>query len=238
MTAAALVRSKVDYLESGAILKYKDFKDLEISSMALSKALGTLVKENKLNRIEKGVFYKPKKSRFGSLGPNIVQVAIKELEENNQARGYITGVGLYNRLGLTTQISNVLEIAVNKRKNSKTLKGRKIKYVERSATINKENIPYLQLLDAIKDIKKIPDSDPNESYKILSYKIENFNEEQQEKLVTLSFEYSPMTRALLGSILEDVSLISLSELKASMNPLTTFKININLIKNRKRWNIK
>jgi hypothetical protein len=95
----------------------------------------------------------------------------------------------------------------------------------------------LQILDAIKNIKKIPDGNLSESYEILKEKIENLTIEEQVKVRDLALDYSPVTRALIGSILEEVSKVDVSILQASLNSFTKFNIGISSIKNKKRWNI-
>lgn len=167
-----------------------------------------------------------------------MKIIKKELEINDKTTGYITGLALYNQLGLTTQIPNVVEIATNKRKLPKVVYGTKVKYIQIKASINNENIKLLQILDAIKNIKNIPDSELNTSYKILKSKVLDLGIEDQNSLVQLSFSYSPMTRALLGSILECSQRIDLMALKNSLNPLTRFDVKIDEIENKKRWNIK
>ena len=237
MNVALEVRNRINSFDSGILIKYSDLTDITENVLALSKALSRMVKENKLEKIEKGVFYKPKKSKFGRISPSINEVIKKELEKNGEMVGYITGINLYNKLGLTTQISNVIEIGINKRKASKEVMGTKVKFIQVNSKIDKSTVNLLQLLDAMKSIKKIPDSNVNENYKILKYKINELNKFEQEKIINLALDYSPFTRAILGMILEEISSIDLSVLESSLNSFTKFNIEIDNIKNRKRWNI-
>lgn len=236
MNIALELRNRIDGFNPGLVIKYSDLEDISDNAIALSKALSRMVKANKLEKIEKGVFYKPKLSKFGKINPSINEIIKKECEKNSEIVAYITGVNLYNKLGLTTQISNVIELASNKRKPIKEIMGNKIKFVQTNSTINTSNIPLLQVLDAIKNIKKIPDGNLKESYEILTYKINELSFEDKEKIRDLSLDYSPFTRAIVGTILEEVSNINLSKLERSLNSFTTFDLNIE-IKNKKRWNI-
>lgn len=238
MKVATEVRKKIAKIEEGTIFKYKDLEQQFKNNLALAKILSRLVKENKIERVEKGIFYKTKKTRFGNLNPNTIEIIKKELEVGKEIKGYITGGFIYNKLGLTTQIPNIIEVAVKKRKPLKTINGNKIKYIQTALPIKKENIKYLQLLDTIKNIKKIPDSNINESYKILKNNVIKLSEKEKEKFLKLSMEYSPMTRALTGSLLEESSNLKLDRLENSLNKFTRFDIKINLIKNKKRWSIK
>lgn len=237
MNIALEVRNRINSLDYGIVIKYSDLIDITDNVLALSKALSRMVKDNKLEKIEKGVFYKPKNSKFGKISPNINEIVKKELEKDGDISGYITGINLYNKLGLTTQISNVIEIATNKRKVPKEIMGTKIKFIQVNLKVDKNNVNLLQILDAIKSIKKIPDSNLNENYKILKYKISELSQKEQEKIRDIALNYSPITRALLGSILEEISSVDLSILENSLNAFTKFNIDIDNIKNKKRWNI-
>ncbi len=237
MSIALEVRNRINSFDYGAIIKYGDLIDITDNVMALSKALSRMVQDNKLEKVEKGVFYKPKVSKFGKVGPNINEIINKELEKDGKIVGYITGVNLYNKLGLTTQISNEIEIATNKRKTPKEIFGKKIRFIKVDSQISKNTVELLQILDAIKNIKKIPDGNLNENYVILKERVGNLTKEVQAKIKDLALDYSPFTRALIGSILEDVSKVDLSILENSLNPFTKFNINISEIKNKKRWNI-
>lgn len=237
MNIALEVRNRINSLDYGIVIKYSDLIDITDNLLALSKALSRMVKDNKLEKIEKGVFYKPKNSKFGKISPNINEIVKKELEKDGDISGYITGINLYNKLGLTTQISNVIEIATNKRKVPKEIMGTKIKFIQVNLKVDKNNVNLLQILDAIKSIKKIPDSNLNENYKILKYKISELSQKEQEKIRDIALNYSPITRALLGSILEEISSVDLSILENSLNAFTKFNIDIDNIKNKKRWNI-
>jgi DNA-binding Lrp family transcriptional regulator len=150
MSIALEVRNRINSFSYGSIIKYTDLIDITDNVMALSKALSRMVQDKKLEKIEKGIFYKPKLSKFGKVGPNINEIINKEIEKDGVIIGYITGINLYNRLGLTTQISNEIEIATNKRKAPKEILGKKIKFIKVDSKINRETIELLQILDAVK----------------------------------------------------------------------------------------
>lgn len=236
MNIALELRNRIDGFNPGLVIKYSDLEDITDNAIALSKALSRMVKANKLEKIEKGVFYKPKLSKFGKINPSINEIIKKECEKNGEIIAYITGVNLYNKLGLTTQISNVIELASNKRKPTKEIIGNKIKFIQTNSTISISVIPLLQILDALKNIKKIPDGNLKESYEILKYKINELNFDDKEKITDLALDYSPFTRAIVGTILEEVSNINLYKLEKSLNSFTSFDLDIE-IKNKKRWNI-
>lgn len=236
MKIATQVREYIDLLEDGSIFKYNDLNGISDNKMAIAKILSRLTKEEKISRIEKGIFYKAKKTRFGVLNPELEEIIKSEVKNNKKITGYISGAFSYNKLGLTTQIPNIVEIVTEKRKPCKTIGGIKIKYIQGGVKLTKANIKYLQILDALKNIKKIPDSNIEKSYKILKEQIRDF--EDKKKLLELALEYPAQTRALVGAILSEISDLDLSSIQKSLNKLTTFNLKIEEIKDKKRWRIK
>jgi hypothetical protein len=100
----------------------------------------------KIMKLSKGKFYKPELTPFGELPPDQYQVVKDLLERNRKIIGYITGLGVYSQLGLTTQISNVIQIGRNELRPT-LVRGRyKIKFVKHKNARTKDNIPLLQRL--------------------------------------------------------------------------------------------
>lgn len=115
------------------------------------------------------------KSAFGTLKPKLEEVVKDFLEKDGEVIGYMTGYLAFNRLGLTTQVPNIIQIGTNVRKN-KTVRGMfTISFVIQSNPITKENIPLLQLLDAIKFIKEIPDTTTSQLCKCIMTIIQNLD---------------------------------------------------------------
>lgn len=233
----SMVVEKIENIEPGRVFNYYDFSDITDNYIALAKALSRLTKSEQIKKIEKGMFYKPRKSRFGEIKPKPEEIIKKELKPEKKIIAYITGVNMYNKLGFTTQISTVIEIAVKTRRNPKEIMGIKIKYVEQKAEIKEENITLLKYLDILKNIKNIPDSDINESYELIKKYISALNEKEKRKMINYSFNYSAQTRALLGKILNEITDLDLKELKDSLKPLTRFKLGLTDEKYNKRWQI-
>ena len=236
MKVATLVREYIDKLDDGSVFKYNDLNKISDNKIAIAKILSRLTKEEKINRLEKGGFYKAKKTRFGVLNPEIEEIIKSEVKNNRKITGYVSGAFSYNKLGLTTQIPNIIEVVTEKRKPSKIIGGIKIKYIQGKVKLTKTNIGYLQILDALKNIKKISDSNIEKSYKILKEQIKKLD--NKKFLMELALEYPPQTKALVGAILSEVTDLDLSCLEKSLNELTTFNLGIKEIKDKRRWHIK
>ena len=119
----------------------------------------------------------------------------------------------------------------------------KIAFIKQKNTITKENIPLLQLLDAIRFIKKIPDTTIDKSCKRLLVLLQELNANEQQQLIRLAFKYAPATRALLGALLSSIDIkeaLILYDLHASLNPITTYNIAVSetILPTAKSWNIK
>jgi hypothetical protein len=110
-----------------------------------------------------------------------------------------------------------------------------VRFVIQKNEINKDNIDMLRLLDCLKWIKKIPDTTVDQSYSQLKNLVKAYSKKEQERIVELSMQYSPLTRALLGSMLSDKSLTD--KLYQSLNPLTQFRIGLSSSLAKEQWNI-
>ncbi len=241
ISTANTVRTNISAIPEGEIFDYNRFTQNQNKEQAIVKELSRLAKIGKIVRIEKGKYYKPLQTRFGILRPEENEIIKMVTQKGNQQVGYLSGAAMYNRMGLTTQVSNVLVIARNGRLPAKEINGYKVKFVSQSIKINQKDIPLLQLLDALRDIKDIPNTSVNKSIKVLVFSLKILSSAELKQLIHLSLQYNPATRALLGAIIENYfSSINLTELKRTLNPLTKYKIGINAqtLPNLENWNMK
>jgi len=233
MSIAKKVKQIILNLEDGAVVTYGDLSYLQ-NFNAVSKVLSRLARDGIIKRLEKGRYYKTSFSKFGEKGP-LESDVIKSLS----AGGYVSGNVIYNELGLTDQIANEIVI-IGKRYNCKKKIGNlSVKYQKREGRFNQKNRKYLQILDAIKDIKKIPGVNVNEALEKLIKIIKDMSNTEQIRLAKYGEEYKPMVRALLGAILEELEIPCSEELKRTLNQLTKYKIGIkaNLLSNLSEWRI-
>jgi len=195
------------------------------SELAYFKALSRMVQAGKLVRIEKGKYYKPKNTRFGALRPSEAEIIKTLTQRGGKTVGYITGNTLYNQWGLTTQVPGVLTIARRSRLPEKELSGYKVRFVVRAFQFKEDDIPMLQTLDALTDIRKIPDASPVTVIPILADRINAFQTKQRLRMIALATEYPPATRALLGALLEAYfPTQSKDQLRSSLNALTKYRL--------------
>ena len=99
----------------------------------------------------------------------------------------------------------------------------------------------MQILDATRYIKKIPDTTNTTACKRFLSIIASLKVEDISTLVRLALKYPPAVRALIGALLEETGNISITEmLRKSLNPITTYKLSgvTNIISSAQNWNIK
>lgn len=238
MKVADYIEHTINRLPKGYIFTYADFVTQVNKKEAVIKALNRMTKSGKISKISKGRYYKPEKTPFGNLLPNQEQVVKDLLEEDGKIVGYLTGYSIYNKLGFTTQVGNIIQIGKNETRPQFKRGLYTITFLKQKNTITKENIPLLQILDTIRTIKKIPDARIDESSKRLLSVVEDVTDRQV--LVRLAMKYPPSTRALLGAILEDLGNRTIANpLFESLNPITKYRFDgvEKVIMSSQKWNI-
>ncbi len=228
MKLAEEIRITINRLPKGKTFGYADLGIAKKDYLTAAKVMERLLKKGVIKKISKGVFYKPEQTVFGELKPDYNDRLKRYLFKNGKRIAYETGVSLYNRLGLTTQIPFRIKIASRGNRISINRGYLKANAVKSYAEVTEKNYELLGFLDAIKDVKIIPDSNVGNSVKILSSKIKKLDEKKKKELVKYALLYPPRVRALLGAILENLNAgkCNITKLKESLNPLTKFKIGL------------
>ena len=175
MLQSKAIEQAVNSFRTDYVFTYRDLGFPPESSANVIRKLNRMADMGVIQRLSKGRFYKPKQTMFGNLKPSQQEVVKDLLEKEGKIVGYLTGVSIFGQLGLTTQISNAIEIGVKGKKNNTRRGIYSIRFVQQANQISKNNIPLLQLLDSIKNIKRIPDSTPDSSYNRIR---EIFNEQK------------------------------------------------------------
>tara|TARA_R100000935_G_scaffold1440_3_gene4662 strand:+ start:2760 stop:3485 length:726 start_codon:yes stop_codon:yes gene_type:complete len=240
MNITTSIKAKITRIDTGEVFTYDTLSIPQSEFSAAAKALSRMVSNGVIKRYKNGMYYKPKQTAFGELKPREDELLKNYLFENNKQIAYITGVRLYNQLGLTTQVSKVVRLA-SKDKEIKTKIGSLIiKPAKSYVSVTKKNVPLLQLLDVMKDFKNIPDMDKRKGIDFLKEKIVNLSDADKDKLTIFAKAYPPKVRALLGALLETLSLNELSEsLKETINYLSSYEFGISekTLPTISNWNI-
>lgn len=240
MSISETITNQIESLEAGTLFSYRDFKVAPDNMEAMAATLSRLASKGIIKRFDKGKFFKPKNGAFGEVPLKENQILRSMLKKNGCLTGYLTGAAAYNSLGLTTQIANEYTIAAYEFRKP-FQKGRiKVRFVKAYCDITETNIPLLQLLDAIKDIRSIPGTETNTALKLIKIKVEKLSLTEQKKLSGLALNYPPSVRTLTGAVLELLNNKKASEkLYKSLNFLSKYMLGINekALPNRGKWKI-
>ena len=229
------IQQQIADFEFGKVFSLENLSLSKGEQKAAVMSLGRLVQQGVIERLSPGNYYKPKETAFGKVGPTIEDRFRDLLYDKNNPIGYLTGLYAFNLLGLTTQQPTVLEVGVNFPKRSIKRGIYSIRFVLQRNLITEKNIEFLRILDSLKWIKKIPDTSVARSYELLRAIVQGYCVEEQEQLVKLALNCSPVTRALLGSMIGDKALSEL--LLETLSPLTRFKIGLSSTLISPQWNI-
>lgn len=240
MTVSQEIEKRVDKIEPARVFT---IEDLDFSAEWWENVrvkLGRMVKSGHLKKAGRGKYYKPKNSIFGNVGPNQYEIVKDLLYDNNVLSGYMTGYSIWNQMGLTNQIANIIIIGTSRRRDPVKRSIYRVRFIAQPNKITAENIPLLQILDSIKMIKQIPDTSVNDSVQTLRTIIDKLDDKALAQLVKLSLKYPPRVRAVLGAILESIGkTANIEALKKTLNPMTTYSIGVNntIGLNLQNWNI-
>jgi hypothetical protein len=229
----------INRFPKGYVFTYDDFISKVNERQAVIKALNRMAASGKIAKLSKGKYYKPESTPFGDILPSQKQVVKDLLEENGKPVGYLTGYSIYNKLGLTTQVSNTIQIGKNDIRPNFKRERYTIAFIKQKNTITKESIPLLQILDAIRYIKKIPDSNTRSSCLRFLEIVKGLNEKEISILIRSAMKYPPATRAILGAILDENKTTSTDILYNSLNPITKYKLTgaSTVLSATEKWNI-
>ena len=238
MKSTEVIMKKIKGIGAGVIFGYADL-DLptEVQSAALM-TISRMVADGTLRKVGKGKFYKPVVSRLGEMPPMIEQLTKDLIFKDGERIGYITGTPAFSQMGLTTQISSKIVIGAARYRRPLKRGGYEISYTAQPNEITEDSIPLLRILDALKNIKKIPAATPDDVVRNIQRQLENLTENERSSLIGYAINYPPAVRALTGAILECLDRDS-ARIKETLNPFTKYSLGISesLLPNKSNWNI-
>lgn len=171
----------MDYLRSnykeGEPIFTDDIHIDGINRPNLIQQLKTLSDNGKIIRIEKGIYYIPAKTRFGSsAGPTPEIIAkYKYISRNGKTDGYYSGNTFANMIGISMQVPMKKEIVSNNVAAivKQILIGQQAFILRKSnVPITNENVRTLQLLELLKNLDDHIDVDHDEAREKLTYFID------------------------------------------------------------------
>lgn len=227
MSIAAAVNDIIDRTPIGRLFGYEVFPQYRQTPGAVVRAVGRAVESRRLKRVAKGRFYRPGNGVLGDVPVSDEERLRDALYRNGRRSGYVTGSALYNRLGLTTQIPKTISVAVNRATQTKDFGTIRVKLLSRRAPISAATVPLLELLDILRDARKVPDADVERVVQAMAQRLMDLSSTDLKRLQRLALNYyNSGTRALLGMLLTHCDADVLPALKSSINPTTRFDLGI------------
>jgi len=187
------------------------------SEMTYYKTLERMCKQGKLIHLTKGIYYRPKQSKFGTVPISDKEIASHYTEGK---KGIVIGYRLYNQKELTTQIGKRLEVlssAVSEQK--KNIGNVSVKKCEIAFT--RENIPIIETLEILQNYKGIEDiSKPALAAYMRAFAVSYSDSVTMD--VLKNRKYKKSTIAFLKSFLDYLEINN--SLNQFLSALSTYKI--------------
>ncbi|GHV10249.1 hypothetical protein FACS1894162_3360 [Bacteroidia bacterium] len=222
------IQKQIDTIPEGKIFTFSELVFPRTKFANVAVILSNLAKTNKLARIEKGAYYKPKQSNLG-LGTLPVYQDEQLNYLTNKLNGYVTGGYIYNKMSLTEQVPAIITIAVHYPVRAFKFKKLSVECVKAYVDTPNDNetLFLVRILDAIKDIKHIPGTSPQSAYdKIFNLHILSLASPSLKKLVSLSTHYPPRVRKVLSDMLYKNNKNDLADrLVGTICPTTHFNLS-------------
>ncbi len=135
----------------------KEFPNIYAVDMALYR----MAKKGQIARFDKGIYYKPLKTRLGQLGiDKDALVEQKYLYKDGTLQGYVTGPLIWNQWGLTTQLPKGTWIAMMGIRQKKVDETLDLLVIKAKGIATEKTVTALQFLDVLDQLHQIPDTNP------------------------------------------------------------------------------
>ncbi|MBD2769359.1 hypothetical protein IC235_15835 [Hymenobacter sp. BT664] len=187
------VRQQVLAVEPGRLLTYADLVTEPSQFGAVAAALSRLSRDGLVVRYAKGQYYRPQSSRFGQLPPSEGAILrILTTTEEGIVSAYLTGAALYNQLGLTTQVPATIKVTTPKPRRTRP---KRVAFVVRPVPEDASDVPLLQWLEVLRDLRRIPDARPDKVLARVQRFVEALASTERRRLVELASRQAPRPRS-------------------------------------------
>ena len=97
------ITKRIENMHEGQILFISDFSDLNGNEKVVSRALSAEEKKGNIVRLAKGMYLRPKNTRFGIVYPSVDEM-VKAIAHRDKSKVKPCGMTALNMLGLSTQV--------------------------------------------------------------------------------------------------------------------------------------
>lgn len=230
-SAASAVRARVTRGGS-RYWKHADFRDLPASAVATT--LSRLAREGVLQRVGKGVYYRPTPTSLGLSMPAASGVAAETL----RAPLHPAGLSAANVLGLTTQNPRRPEYATPAPQPPTALQDAVVhtgRPPQRASLSAEEGA----ILETLRERARSSDLSPEKTARRLLRLLAD--EQRFLRLVDVAMTEPPRVRAMLGALGEELEMPprALDRLRKGLNPLSRFDFGrLDSLRHAREWQAK
>jgi hypothetical protein len=198
--------------------RHDDFRDQPFPAVA--QTLSRLTRNGTLQRLSKGIYYRPRSTPFGPSRPD--PTAINRLAQRHKTI-FPSGVAAANLLGFTTQTPKRSEVATSSLSLPRKLIGAETRvHARRPEAWKRLSETEAALLDFLRQGGKTSELSAERTVqKTLALLA---SDRHLERLLKVADSEPPRVRALLGALAEELGLhpAARTRLRASLNPLSRF----------------
>jgi hypothetical protein len=230
-STAAIVRDRVTNGDAD-YWRYHDFTDLPASAVAM--ALSRLAREGSLQRVGKGVYYRPHRTSLGPSGPSASGIAAQTL----RAPVHPAGLNAANVLGLSTQNPRRAEYATSAAGPPTGLRDAVV-HTGRPPGRAGLSVEDGAILETLRERARYSDLSPQRTIDRLRRLLSD--EDHFRRLAAAALEEPPRVRAILGALGEESGMpeSTLAPLRESLNPLSRFDFGtLGSLQFARRWQAK
>jgi hypothetical protein len=200
------------------VWRLEDFRDLPFGAVA--QALSRLTRRGAIQRLSKGVYYRPRQTAFGQSRPN--PAAIQKLASRRKAI-FPAGIAAANLLGFTTQSGRAAEVATSSLSLPRKLVGDETRiHTRRPEAWVHLSQTDAALLDFLRGRGRASELPPRQTID-RTLRLLSENGRFDRLLRVVNFE-PPRVRAMYGALGEELGKDArvLARLRASLNPFSSF----------------
>jgi len=233
---ATSIFKRINKMPAGAVITPDSFPE-SWSRKAITKALSRLQKKGVIVRLQNGIYSKSKETRLGPASSFSIEIISLKIEQSQDK--CLGGLFLYNKLGLTTQIPSVIEVLNNKSSYNTKLGNTLIRYVRIRPRITEQTKNLILILEVIKNVKLIMDSELKTTVRWILQAIKGLNKQERKLLVAVSMDYPPRVCAILGNILSSIDRSLSDKLRKGLNPNSVYRVGriADNLKDSKKWRL-
>jgi Family of unknown function (DUF6088) len=202
--------------------RLQDFKGL--SSSAVAQALSRLTRRGELERLSKGIYYRPRETAFGKSRPN--PATIHKLATRTKPV-FPSGIAAAGLLGFTTQAAKRTEVATSSLSLPRKLVGQEtVIHTRRPEAWSRLSETDAALLDFLRRAAKTSELSPDETVSRTLTLVSRKG--SFERLLKVINSEPPRVRAIIGAIGQELrkSPVILRRIRASLNPFSRFDFGL------------